>query len=348
MSDLCFIQMGDFRAALSPRSRWLASDDPGALGLAAGLEPGEETLYLLADDLLALEQGVAHALDDGALLAQQVLYLLARLEEYPVDLLAHLGVPQQRPYRGAARELAGDGAEGVELLAHPEQADHRSRGPRRLPEVRANARGGLPEPDVLGGAGGESSLDAGHHVRAGPDVAVLLLLVAHQPQGVLPLDDGDHLHLELLALEIPRGDRVPGLVGGDLDLLLLVVLDGLLEPDLVGQLGRPDVLPAERVPAVLQGEDERLVDDVLDVGWRVPDRGLGELLEIYVLVAHLVQVVVRYVLATLLVRQPHVQSPIEAARPQQRRVERVGPVRRPDDQNVVAWELPPQAFADKE
>src|SRR5215210_470294 len=86
---------------------------------------------------------------------------------------------------------------------------------------------------------------------------------------------------------------------GDLDLLLLVVLDGLLEPDLVGQLGRPDVLPAERVPAVLQGEDERLVDDVLDVGWRVPDRGLGELLEIYVLVAHLVQVVVRYVLATL-------------------------------------------------
>src|SRR5215211_8959905 len=78
------------------------------------------------------------------------------------------------------------------------------------------------------------------------------------------------------------------LVGGDLDLLLLVVLDGLLEPDLIRQLGRPDVLPAERVPAVLQGEDERLVDDVLDTGRRVPDRRLGELLEVHVLVAHLV------------------------------------------------------------
>src|SRR5829696_3546073 len=324
MSDLCFIQMVVFEGPYPRGVLRSVSDDPGALWLAAGLEPGEEPLYLLADDLLALEQSVAHTLDDSAPLAQQVLYLLARLEEYPVDLLAHLGVPQQRPYRRAAGEIAGDGAEGVELLAHPEQADHRGRGPRRLPEVRAHARGGLPEPHVLGGAGGESGLDASHHVRAGPDVAVLLLLVAHQPQGVLPLDDGDYLHLELLALEVPRGDRVPGLVGGDLDLLLLVVLDGLLEPDLVGQLGRPDVPPAERVPAVLQGEDERLVDDVLYAGRRVPDCGLGELFEVHALVAHLVQVVVRYVHAALLVRQAHVQPPVEAARPQQRRVEGVG------------------------
>src|SRR5215212_11813007 len=256
MSDLCFIQMVVFEGPYPRGVLRSVSDDPGALGLSAGLEPGEEPLYLLADDLLVLEQGVAHALDDRALLAQQHLYLLAGLEEYPVNLPAHLGVPQERPYRGAASELVGDGAEGVELLAHPEHADHRGSCPRRLPEVTAHPRGGLSEPDVLGGAGCQSRLDAGHHIRAGSDVAVLLLLVAHQPEGVLPLDDGDHLHLQLLALEVPRGDGVPSLVGGDLDLLLLVVLDGLLEPDLVRQLGRPDVLPAERVPAVLQGEDQ--------------------------------------------------------------------------------------------
>src|SRR3712207_5547054 len=93
--------------------------------------------------------------------------------------------------------------------------------------------------------------------------------------GVLPLDYGDHLHLELLALEVPGGDGVAGLVGGDLGLLLLVVLDGLLEADLVCELRRPDVLPRERVPPVLQREDERLVDDVLYARRRVPDRRLG-------------------------------------------------------------------------
>jgi hypothetical protein len=49
----------------------------------------------------------------------------------------------------------------------------------------------------------------------------------------------------------PGAFGVPGLVGGDLDLLLLVVLDGLLEADLVGQLRRPDVLLGEGVPVIL-------------------------------------------------------------------------------------------------
>src|SRR3712207_724658 len=79
----------DFRDLTLRRNSLGASDYPGALGLSAGLEPGEEPFYLLADDLLALEQGVAHALDYRALLAQQILYLLARLGEYLVDLLAH-------------------------------------------------------------------------------------------------------------------------------------------------------------------------------------------------------------------------------------------------------------------
>src|SRR5918998_3491636 len=327
-------------------ARWAVSDDPGALALSACLQLGEEPVYLLANYLLALQEGVAHALDDGALLPQQILDLLARLGEYPVDLLARRPVPQEGTYRGAAGELVRDGAEGVEVLAHPEETDHRGGGPGRLPEVLAHSCRGLPNPDVFRRAGGQSGLDASHHVRACPDVAVLPLLVAHQPQGVLPLDDRDHLHLELLALEVPGGDRVPGLVGGDLDLLLLVVLDGLLEPDLVGQLRRPDVLPGKRVPALLQREDERLVDDVLDAGRGVPHRRLGELLEVYLLVAHLFQVVIRYVLAALLVRQPHVQPPVEAARPEESRVEGVGPVSRPDNQDVVVRYLPLQVLPD--
>jgi hypothetical protein len=40
------------------------------LRIAVGFEFSEELLYLLAEDLLALQEGVAHALDDPALLAQ--------------------------------------------------------------------------------------------------------------------------------------------------------------------------------------------------------------------------------------------------------------------------------------
>src|SRR5215210_1851196 len=199
---------------------------------ASGVEIGEEPIYLVADDLLALQERVADALDHGALLAQEVFYLLA-----------HLPVAQQGAYLGA-RYLVGERTERVEPLAHPEEADHRRRRLGRLLQIAAYARRRLPEVDVLGRARRKRRLDAGHHVRAGADVTFLPLLVADEPEGVLPLDDRDDLHLELLALQVPGGDRVARFVGGDLDLLLLVVLHGLLEADLIRQLRRPDVLPS--------------------------------------------------------------------------------------------------------
>src|SRR5215210_8785922 len=267
---------------------------------ASGVEIGEEPIYLVADDLLALQERVADALDHGALLAQEVFYLLAGFCEDAVRLLAHLPVAQQGAYLGA-RYLVGERAERVEPLAHPEEADHRRRRPGRLLQIAAYARRGLPEVDVLGRARRERRLDAGHHVRAGADVTFLPLLVADEPEGVLPLDDRDDLHLELLALQVPGGDRVARLVGGDLHLLLLVVLHGLLEADLVRQLRRPDILPAQGVPAVLEGEDQGLVYDVLDPGRRVADRRLGQLLEVYLFVADFLEVVVGYIHPALLV-----------------------------------------------
>src|SRR5215210_1921031 len=206
-------------------------------------EVGEELIYLFADDLLALQEGVADAFDHGALLAQEVFYLPAGPGEDAVRLLAHLSVAQQGAYGGACH-LVGKRAEGVEALAHPEEADHRRRRPGRLLQVPAHTGSRLAEVDVLGRPRRERRLYAGHHVRAGADVALLPLLVADEPEGVLPLDNGDDLHLELLALQVPGGDRVASLVGGDLHLLLLVVLHGLLQADLIRQLGRPDVLPA--------------------------------------------------------------------------------------------------------
>ncbi len=100
--------------------RWVVSDDPGALALLTSLKLSEELVYPFADDLLALQQGVAHALDYCAPLAQQVLNLLASLGEYPVDLLAYRPISQQRSYLGTASKLVRDGTEGVELFAHPE------------------------------------------------------------------------------------------------------------------------------------------------------------------------------------------------------------------------------------
>src|SRR5215204_7330 len=266
-----------------------------------GLEIGEELVYLVADDLLALQEGVADALDHRALLAQEVLYLLAGFCEDTVRLLAHLCVAQEGAYRGAGH-LVGERAEGVELLAHPEEADHRRRGPGRLLQVPAHAGRRLAEVDLLRSPRRERRLYAGHDVRAGTDVALLPLLVTHEPEGVLPFDDRYNLHLELLALQEPGGHSVAGLVGGDLHLLLLVVLDGLLQPDLIRQLRSPDVLPAEGVPAVLEGEDQGLVYDVLDPGRRVAYRRLRQLLQVYLIVLDLLEVVVRDVDPALLVR----------------------------------------------
>src|SRR5215204_260048 len=312
-----------------------------------GFEVGEELVYLVADDLFSLQEGVADAFDHGALLAQEGFYLLAGPRQNSVRLLAHLSVAQQGAYRGACH-LVGERTEGVEPLAHPEQADHRRRRPGRLLQIPAHARRGLAEVDVLGRPRRERRLDAGHHIRAGADVALLPLLVADEPEGVLPLDNRDDLHLELLALQIPGGDSVAGLVGGDLHLLLLVVLDGLLQADLIRQLRRPDVLPAQRVPAVLEGEDQGLVYDVLDPGRRVADRRLRQLLQVYLFVLDFLEVVVGYVHPALLVGKTYVQAPVEAPGSQEGGVEGVGLVGGPDNKYVVGRRLPLEVAADEE
>jgi hypothetical protein len=48
------------------------------------------------------------------------------------------------------------------------------------------------------------------------------------------------------------------------ELLALAVVDRFHQPDLVDELGLPDVVVGECVPAFLASEDQRLVEDVLD------------------------------------------------------------------------------------
>src|SRR3712207_6724541 len=90
-------------SSLSGRAAFTAGkpDSAGhsALCVAPGFELFEELLYLLAEDLLALEQGVAHALHDRALLAQERLDLLPGLGEDLVRLFAYLGVSEKGTYR---------------------------------------------------------------------------------------------------------------------------------------------------------------------------------------------------------------------------------------------------------
>ena len=63
-----------------------------------------------------------------------------------------------------------------------------------------------------------------------------------RPEGVLALDDGQHLELAALAHQ-PGHGGVAGLVGGDGPALGLGVLDRLGQTDLLGHLGLLEVVP---------------------------------------------------------------------------------------------------------
>jgi hypothetical protein len=85
----------------------------------------------------------------------------------------------------------------------------------------------------------------------GLQIAVLDLLAVHQAQSSLALLDRDHLDLQLPSLEGVRRHRVGGLVDGHHLLLALGVLDRLLQPDLLDEFCLPQVVPPQRVPAIL-------------------------------------------------------------------------------------------------
>src|ERR687891_1206979 len=170
---------------------------------------------------------------------------------------------------------------------------------------------GLAVPDLLGHQPGKRHLDPRDHLLLRSQEHLLDLLRRDQSERRFALLDRDDLDLQLAAFERVRRDRVGGLVRRHHLLLALQVLHLLLEADLFGELRLPQVGPRERVASVLEREQQRLVDDVLQHCRRVTDGHARELHVIDRLVTHLGQVVAEDVLATLRVGQPHVHDAVE-------------------------------------
>src|SRR6185369_14565429 len=99
----------------------------------------------------------------------------------------------------------------------------------------------LAEEDLLGDQPAARDRDAGLDLGAGAGEPLLLVPVREQPERHPPLDDREHLEPSALAEEVGDGG-VPRLVGGDRDAVGLGVGDGLLEAQLLGQLGLMYVL----------------------------------------------------------------------------------------------------------
>jgi len=126
-------------------------------------------------------------------------------------------------------------------------------------------------------------------------------LWASSPQGVLALDDREHLEPAPDPGQV-GGHGVPGLVGGHHLLLQRGVGDRLLHADLLRQLGLADVGPAHAVAARPQGPDQRLVEQVLDHHRGVAEGDVGQLGPLGVLVQ--LPVVGLQVTTPLLITEP--------------------------------------------
>ena len=168
--------------------------------------------------------------------------------------------------------------------------------------------------------------------------ALLGVGVLQQPERVAALDDGEHVELPGLADEVGDG-RVACLVGGDPGALVGRV-DGLVgHAELDQHLGLADVGHGHGGAAVGQRDDERLVHQALQRGRRVPERHAGDDVDCAVLVevgrvGLLAQVVGDDVGPGTPPGQPEVDGAVEAAGPDERRIEIVLAVGGADDQHV--------------
>jgi hypothetical protein len=98
---------------------------------------------------------------------------------------------------------------------------------------------------------------------------------SEETERLAALDDREDLHAPGGPQEVRRGGMA-GLVGGDGPPLLVRVHDGLLQPDLLGQLGLVHVRDRHRVPSASQRGQERLVEEVLDHHRGVAQRVVGQ------------------------------------------------------------------------
>src|SRR4249919_1454093 len=326
------------RSRLHRHRRLLLVDEHLVLRLP--FEQGDE---LLGVDRLPLEQDLRDRVERPAFLGEQVLGRLVRaLDDAPdlvVDLARDLvGVVRLGGELTAEEGLAAIVAEDAraEALGHAEAHHHLLRRLSHLFQVVGGAGGDLAEDDLLGGAPAEGHRHRVGQLGAGGEELVLGRQADRVAERLAAADDRDLVDRVAVGQEV-ADDRVAHLVVGGDQALLLRHHAGLL----LGTRDHPhdpllELLHGDLALTLAGGEQRRLVDQVGEVGTGESGRLPSQRVEVDRLRKRLAAGVdLEDVLAAFAVGPVDDDLAVEAAGPQQGRVEDVGPVGGGDQDDVV-------------
>src|SRR5215510_4140254 len=259
--------------------------------------------------------------------------------DLPVDLacglLAVVLMPRDFPPEENVLLVLAE-REGPEFVGHAPLADHSARHRRGLLEIVAGPGRELVQHDLLRGPAAQQDRDLVDEVF--PRVVVLVVegQLLGEPEGPAARDDRDLVYGIGAGQEV--GDqRVARLVIGDRP--LLGVTDdyrSALDPhqDLV--LGVLEVRHLDGLLVLSRGEEGGLVDEVREVGPRKAGSAPRQHLQLKDRrQRNPAGVDPEDLLPTLDVGPRHYDLAVEAARPEQRRVQHVRPVRRSDQDDAV-------------
>mmetsp|Transcript_40419 Transcript_40419/g.130352 ORF Transcript_40419/g.130352 Transcript_40419/m.130352 type:complete len:418 (+) Transcript_40419:362-1615(+) len=323
--------------------------EPGGRGAAkVGIAHLEE---LVVVDGLLLNQPLRHRVQQRLVLGERAHAVLKRarhnLLHLLVDLRLHvgrrnLGLHQpvtlgRLPRHGAAAELVKGEAP---LRNHPPRdAAHLLQVARRARRHLLLAKGNLLR-DAAAERDGELRLEVALRVHAGLEPLLGGREEGEAARAVCARDDR-HLCDQVVVGREEAHDRVAGLVVGD---EALAGGEGgarrLLHPDRHAVNRVVDLLVANLGRVLARRDDRRLVEQVCERRAREAGGPLGDDVEVELRGERLAtRVYLEDLEAALDVGQIDGHAPVEAARPQQRRVERVRAVgRREDDDAAVSVE----------
>jgi hypothetical protein len=282
-----------------------------------------------------LEQRAGQRVEPAALAGEQAYDPRVRFVDGPphlrvdqlLGLFADLGhAREQRP--GCA--VAGDHCQRPDRLGHTPPTDHVARDLGQLLDVRLRACGDLAEHDFLGHAPAQRDVDASQQLPVLVAEAIRVRRREGHPQRHPARDDRDLSH-RVGALGEHADHRVTGLVIGGAAAVCLAHHDLPLgaehDPlERIGEVGFLDVLvlPASR-------QQCRLVDQVGEVGADHPGRRRRNPAQIDVRGdRHSARVHLENLATPVSIGWLHRHPAVEPARPQQRRIEHLGTVRRGD------------------
>src|SRR5215470_12177002 len=294
----------------------------------------QDLVDLAPVDDLALEQRLGHLVEHLDVAAEEELRPLVRFEHDAAYLVVDLdgrGLGVLRALREIAPQedlllLLAEG-DRTELLAHAPLAHHLPRQLGGALEVVTRAGGHVAEHELLGGAATEQDGEVHQEEVLRVRVAVVERDLLRQAEGHAARDDRHLVHRVGAGKEL-RHQRVSRLVVGGIPPLLEADDHRLpLRPHHHLVLRHLEVGHVHLVLVLAGGEQGGFVDEVLEV--RAGEAGglAGEHLDVHVLGdRHAPGVHAEDALATLHVGTRHDDAPVEAARPEERRIEHVGAV----------------------